>query len=45
MVISCDHKCQKSVDECLRCLRTQVESKGVHDDDRMRVIQAWGHEV
>jgi len=45
MIISCGHKCQKSLNECLQCLRNQIENRGVHNDERIRVRNAWGYEV
>jgi len=45
MIISCEHRCQKPLDECMKCLRNQIENRGVHKDERMRVLNTWGYEV
>jgi hypothetical protein len=42
MILSCGHMCQKSLNECLQCLRNRIESQGIRSDEKIRILQSLG---
>jgi hypothetical protein len=45
MIVRCGHKCEKTFDRCMQCIRERIEHTGIQSDEKMTVVQAWGYEV